>query len=130
MQPMEQPRKSQLNVARWDMDKVRFRLDKPLAPNREIRGIADILKDVLGGIEQPQCENILVLRKAWPELVGEQIAHHSEPGFIKDAALFVYVDLPGWLPELERIKRMLLQKLQASYRELRIRRLNFLLEHK
>lgn len=127
---MEQPRNSKLNQARWDMDKVRFHLDKPLAPNREIRGIGGILKDVLDGLEEPQCENILILRKAWPQLVGEQIAQHSQPGFIKDFALFVYIDLPGWLPELERIKRMLLQKIQANYRELRIRRLNFLLEHK
>ncbi|MCF7817520.1 MAG: DUF721 domain-containing protein, partial [Kiritimatiellales bacterium] len=118
---MEQPRNSKLNQARWDMDKVRFHLDKPLAPNREIRGIGGILKDVLDGLEEPQCENILILRKAWPQLVGEQIAQHSQPGFIKDFVLFVYIDLPGWLPELERIKRMLLQKIQANYRELRIR---------
>jgi hypothetical protein len=130
MHGMEQPRKSKLNTARWDLDKVRFHLDKPLAPNREIRGIDDVLKDVLDGLEEPQSENILVLRKAWPTLAGEQIAKHSTPGFIKDFALFVYVDLPGWLPELERAKRPLLQKLQANYRELRIRRLNFLLEHK
>ncbi|MEN7972795.1 MAG: DUF721 domain-containing protein [Verrucomicrobiota bacterium] len=127
---MEQPRKSKRNAARWDMDKVRYHLDKPPAPNREIRAIDGILKDVLEGLEQPQCENILILRDAWPKLVGAQIAKHSEPGFIKESVLHVFVDLPGWLPELERIKRMLLQKLQSRYRELRIRRLSFLLEHK
>jgi len=128
MQWMEQPRKSKRNAARWDIDRVRYRMGKPPAPNREIRSIGDILPDVLGGLEQPQSENILILRKAWPKLVGEQIAKHSEPGFIKDFALHVFVDHPGWMPELERIKRILLQKLQAQYRELRIRKLNFLLE--
>ena len=127
---MEQPRKSKRNTARWDMDKVRYHLGKPPAPNREIRAIDGILQDVLDGLEQPQGENILILRDAWPKLVGAQIAKHSEPGFIKEFALYVFVDHPGWMPELERIKRMLLQKLQSSYRELRIRRLNFLLEHK
>ncbi len=112
------------------MDRVRYHLGKPLAPNREIRSIGDILPDVLGGLEKPQNENILILRKAWPKLVGGQISKHSEPGFIKDFALHVFVDHPGWMPELERIKRILLQKLQAQYRELRIRKLNFLLEHK
>jgi hypothetical protein len=34
------------------------------------------------------------------------------------------------MPELERIKGVLLQKLQARYREMRIRKLNLLLEHK
>ncbi|MCK4565133.1 MAG: DUF721 domain-containing protein, partial [Verrucomicrobia bacterium] len=96
----------------------------------DIRSIDGILKDVIDGLEQPQSENILILRDAWSELVGEQIAKHSTPGFIKDFALNVFVDLPGWMPELERIKRLLLQKLQSQYRELRIRKLNFLLEHK
>jgi hypothetical protein len=127
---MEQPRKSKHNSARWDMDKVRFHLAKPVSPNRDIRSIDGILKDVLDGLEQPQSENILILRKAWPELVGPQIAKHSSPGFIKDFSLHVFVDHPGWLPELERIKRLLLQKLQSNYRELRIRRLKFLLEYK
>ena len=127
---MEQARNSKPNRDRWDMDKVRFHLDKPLSPNREIRGIDDILKDVVEGLEQPVQENVLVLRKAWSELVGEQIAQHSEPGFIKDFALHVFVDHPGWMPELERIKGMLLQKLQARYREMRIRKLILLLEHK
>ena len=127
---MEQPRNSKPNRDRWDMDKVRFHLEKPPAPNREILGIDDILKDVVAGLEQPVQENILVLRKAWPKLVGAQIAKHSEPGFIKEFALHVFVDHPGWMPELERIKGMLLQKLQSQYRELRIRKLNLLLEHK
>ena len=127
---MEQPRNSKLNAARWDVDKTRYHLDKPPAPNREIRGIGGILHDVLAGLEQPQCENILILREAWPKLVGEQIAKHSEPAFVKDFNLHVSVDLPGWLPELERIKRPLLQRLQANYRELQIRRLTFILAHK
>ena len=130
MRGMEQPRNSKPSRDRWDMDKVRFHLDKPPAPNRDILGIDDILKDVVAGLEQPVQENILVLRKAWPKLVGAQIAKHSEPGFIKEFALHVFVDHPGWMPELERIKGMLLKKLQSRYRELRIRRLNFLLEHK
>ena len=127
---MEQARNSKPNRDRWDMDKVRFHLNKPISPKREIRGIEDILKDVVEGLEQPVHENVLVLRKAWPELAGEQISQHSEPGFIKDFALHVFVDHPGWMPELERIKGMLLQKLQARHREMRIRKLILLLEHK
>lgn len=127
---MEQPRNSRPNADRWDMDKVRFHLDKPPAPRRDIREMHDVLNDVVTGLVQPTQENVLMLRKAWPELVGPQVALHSEPGFIKDFALHIFVDHPGWMPELERIKGMLLQKLQASYREMRIRRLNFLLEQK
>ena len=89
-----------------------------------------MLSDVVTGLVQPTQENVLMLRKAWPKLVGPQVASHSEPGFIKDFTLQIFVDHPGWMPELERIKGVLLRKLQANYREMRIRRLNFLLEHK
>jgi predicted nucleic acid-binding Zn ribbon protein len=127
---MEQARNNKTNRDRWELDKVRFHLDKPPAPRREIQEIGDILQDVVEGLEQPVQENVLVLRKAWPDLVGAQIAKHSEPGFIKDFALHVFVDHPGWMPELERIKGMLLQKLQSRHRAMRIRRLNLMLEHK
>ncbi len=101
-----------------------------MSPKRDIRNMRDVLSDVMDGLEQPQSENILILRKAWPKLVGAQIAQHSEPGFIKDYVLHVRVDLPGWMPELERLKRVLLQKLKSQYHELQIRRLNFVLAHK
>lgn len=127
---MEQPRDSKPSPDRWDIDKVRYQLDKPLAPNRDLRGIGDILPDVIEGLEQPVQDNILLLRKVWPELVGGPIASHSVPCYIKDFMLHVFVDHPGWMPELERIKSLLLKKLQASYREMRIRRITFILEQK
>ncbi len=130
MPVMEQPRKNKLNIDRWDMDKVRYHLDVPPSPKRDVKSIAEILKTVVEGFEQPVQENILVLREAWPKLVGVQIAKHSEPGFIKDFQLYIFVNHPGWIPELERIKRMLLQKLQSSYRELNIRQIRFELQHK
>jgi len=127
---MEQPRNSKRDRDRWDIDRVRFRLSKPPAPNREVRGLGDILADVVKGLEQPTQESILVLRKAWPKLVGGPNAKHSEPGFIKDFTLHVFVDHPGWVPELERLKRPLLMKIKSSYREMRIRKLRFLLQHR
>ena len=122
---MEDPRKSKISWDRWSVDRIRFRLDKPPAPKRDIRPIEDVLQDVVAGLEQPQDENILILRKAWPEIAGAQIAKHSDPLIIRNFVLQVEVDHPGWLPELERMKRILLQKLQSSYRELRIRQLHF-----
>lgn len=127
---MEEPRKSKPNYARWNIDKVRYHLDKPPSPRREVRPISDILKDVVDGLEEPQCENILVLRKAWPKIAGQQIAQHSEPGCLEQFTLRIDVDHPGWLPELERLKRSLLKKLQSNYPELRIRKLYFSLTHR
>lgn len=126
---MEQPRNSRVNRERWEMDKVRFHLRKPPAPKRDVKMMADILKDVIEGFEQPVQESVLVLRESWPKLVGQQIAQHSEPGFIKNNALHVFVDHPGWLSELQRMKRPLQMKLQSQYGELRIRQLLFSLKH-
>lgn len=122
---MEDPRNKKTNWGRWNVDRIRFRLAKPPAPARDIRPIGDVLKDVVAGLEQPQDENILILRTAWPELAGAQIAKHSQPASLQHFVLHVDVDHPGWLPELERLKRVLLQKLQSNYRELRIRQLHF-----
>ena len=127
---MEQPRNSKPNPDRWDMDKVRYQLENPPAPNRAILGIDEILTDVIEGLEQPVQDNVLLLRKAWAELTGGPIALHSTPGFIRDFTLHVFVDHPGWMPELERTKGMLLKKLQARYRDLRIRKMTFILEQK
>ncbi len=130
MLSMEDPRSNKRNHARWDIDRVRYHLDKPSAPNREIRRIDDILKDVVEGLEAPQDETLLVLRDAWPGLVGQQIAKHSQPASLEYHALNVSVDHPGWVPELERLKRVLMQKLQARYPDLQIRKLNFVLLHR
>lgn len=122
---MEQPRKSRKNDNRWDIDRVRYKLDKPMAPKRDVKSVGEILKNVVQDFEQPVQESVVVLRASWPKLVGQQIAQHSEPGYIKDYCLAVFVDHPGWMPELERLKRPLLMKLQSSYREMQIRRLRF-----
>lgn len=127
---MEQPRNSRWNKDRWALDQIRFRMDHRPSPKRDIKSVGDILKDVVGGLEQPVQESVLVLRESWKKLAGEQIAKHSEPGFIKDYALHVFVDHPGWMPELERHKRPLLMKLQSGYSEMRIRQIRFLLKHR
>lgn len=126
---MEQPRRIKKNDSRWDIDRVRYKLDKPMSPKRDMKSVSDILKDVVSDFDQPVQESIMVLRNAWGKLTGQAIAKHSEPGYIKDYALVVFVDHPGWIPELERMKRPLLLKLQSNYREMQIRHLRFELKH-
>lgn len=130
MRFMEDPRNVKRNYARWDIDQVRYHLDKPVSPNRHIRRVDSILKDVLADLEETQCENILLVRDAWPRLVGEQIAGHSSPASLENRVLRINVDHPGWMPELERMKRILLYKLQSKYPDLHIRHLHFTLLHR
>lgn len=127
---MEDPRNSRRNHARWKIDQVRYQLDRPFSPKRDIRHIGEILRDVVDGLEEPVSEDLLVLRNAWPDLVGVQIAAHSQPFGLNGPVLVVGIDHPGWLPELERIKRPLLGKLQSGYPGLRIRNVHFFLRHR
>ena len=126
---MEQPRHSKRNKERWDIDRIRYKMEQPPAPIRDVKSVGDILKDVVLGLEQPVQESVLILRESWEKLVGEQIAKHSSPEFIKGYALYIFVDHPGWMPELERHKLPLLMKLQSNYREMRIRHIRFQLKH-
>jgi predicted nucleic acid-binding Zn ribbon protein len=127
---MEDPRNSKRNFARWNIDKVRYHLDKPVAPSREIRRLDSVLRDVLDDLEESQNEDVLIVRDAWPELAGQQIASHSMPASLEYHVLRINVDHPGWMPELKRMERILLQKLQSRYPDLRIRQLRFVLIHR
>lgn len=97
---------------------------------RDAAGIAEILDGISGALERPEDQRVSALRSKWPEVAGKQIARHSQPGFIKGFTLHVFVDHPGWMPELERMKRILLERVQSRFHGLRIRRLVFLLEQK
>ena len=130
MRLMEDPRNAKRNQARWNLDKVRYNLDKPVAPSRDIRRLDSVLKDVLDDLEESQNEDTLIVRDAWPQLVGQQIASHSMPVSLEHRVLSVNVDHPGWMPELKRMERILLQKLQSKYPDLRIRQLRFILLHR
>ncbi len=124
---MEQPRKIGADRARRELDRIRYRTDAPLPPHREIRSIGELLPDVAGGMERPTQEEVLLLRSSWSDLVGEQVAQCSEPWFIRDFQLHVSVNHPGWMAELERSKPLLLRRLEGSFADLRIRRVNLLL---
>lgn len=130
MVSMEHPRNSRTDQARWELDKVRCYLEKQPSPNREIRGIGEILADVLEGLDEPVPETVLVLRDAWSELAGPQISRHSRPIALENFTLRICVDHPGWLAEIERTKRLLLRKLQAGYPSLGIRQLQLELGHR
>ena len=123
---MKWSKKSEFN----DPTVWRHRQHAKKRPPREAAALPDILALIVENLEKPVDIRVSLLRDAWPKLAGRPIADHSTPGFIKDFALHVFVDLPGWIPELERIKRFVLQKIQVQYPKLRIRKINFLLEHK
>ena len=85
----------------------------------------DIVAEVAAGLDQPLQESIRVLRSVWPKLVGASIALQSEPGFIKEGTLYIFVSQAGWLSELARMRLLILHKIEDRYTEMNIRRLQF-----
>jgi len=126
---MEQPRRLKYRRARHELDRTRHGLEaRRPTPEREVRCIDSILGEVMEGLRVPEREETKLLRGAWPELVGAQIAAHSRPGRVENGALRVFVNHPGWMPELRRIDRVLISRIRERYPALRIRRIWFELE--
>lgn len=61
----------------------------------------------------------------WDEVVGELIAGHAQPENIKRGKLFVKVSNPAWLPELESMKRKIIERLNTEVRSKTIRDIHF-----
>ena len=70
------------------VDRVRYQMSQPAAPQRDTVAVKDIVAEVAAGLDQPLQESIRVLRSVWPKLVGASIALQSEPGFIKEGTLY------------------------------------------
>ncbi|MCF7849848.1 MAG: DUF721 domain-containing protein [Kiritimatiellales bacterium] len=110
---------------RWDIDKMRYQMDKAPPPKRDVKSMGELLPEIMSAMDQPQDEAITVLCGAWEQLVGAQVAAYSKPGYLQERVLYVFVNHPGWITELQRMKRPLLQKIQQHYREMKIRQLRF-----
>ncbi len=58
------------------------------------------------------------LFSSWTKLLGndmEDIAAHSEPVDIKNNALIIYVDHPGWIQRIEFKKHHILRQVRKKY---------------
>jgi predicted nucleic acid-binding Zn ribbon protein len=51
--------------------------------------------------------------RAWPRIVGSQVARHAKAEKVAGATLYVAVDSAAWMNELAAIKNLLLDKLNA-----------------
>jgi predicted nucleic acid-binding Zn ribbon protein len=122
---MEEPRNRKVNRDRWELDRVRYQLDQPLAPARDMMALKDLLGPVADGLDQPLQESIRTLKKEWASIVGEPIAMQSEPAFIREGILYIFVQQSGWLSELSRMRGPLLRKIEGTYSEMNIRKLHF-----
>ena len=69
-------------------------------------------------------EEYVAFFKSWHRIVGTDIASHTRVTDIKNGALKVEVDHPGWMQKLQMKKEQVLQRVASQYPQLEIRTLH------
>jgi hypothetical protein len=62
---------------------------------------------------------------AWKEIVGESVAHQTQPRSIRNRILFIDVSHPTWMQQLQFLKPTLLEKINTFLREPLIQDIRF-----
>ena len=85
-----------------------------MARNSSFHRISNVLEKILPfyGLKTRLVE--WSLRLKWREVVGEQVAAHSQPTRLNFKRLLVMVDSPAWVQHLSFLKPELLDKIQCS----------------
>ena len=65
--------------------------------------------------------------QSWDKIVGVDLAAHSDAVDIRNGALIIEVDHPGWMQRLHMQRERILKTLQSKYPGLGIRNLHFTL---
>ena len=125
---VDELRNKKISRARWELDSIRFHLEKTPAPMRSIRTLQELIPEVLPNMDTPVDERVTEIKKRWKEWVGEPIFHQTTIQSIEQKVLIVLVKNSGWISELERIKRVVLQKINDHFGSKQIQRIQFLLD--
>jgi hypothetical protein len=62
---------------------------------------------------------------AWKEIVGESVALHTQPRFVRNRILFIDVSHPTWIHQLQFLKPTLLEKINTFLGEPHIQDIRF-----
>jgi hypothetical protein len=125
---VDELRNKKISRARWELDSIRFHLEKTPAPMRSIRTLQELIPEVLPNMDTPVDERVTEIKKRWKEWVGEPIFHQTTVQSIDQKVLIVLVKHSGWISELERIKRVVVQKMNDHFGSKQIQRIQFLLD--
>ena len=125
---VDELRNKKISRARWELDSIRFHLEKTPAPMRSIRSLQELIPEILPNMDSPVDERVTEIKKRWKEWVGEPIFHQTTVQSIDQKVLIVLVKHSGWIPELERIKRVVVKKINDHFGSKQIQRIQFLLD--
>lgn len=63
--------------------------------------VAELVPRVLDELGLGSAQRTLELARRWPEIVGAELARHSEPALLRGAVLEITVDTSVWAQELK-----------------------------
>ena len=87
--------------------------------------VGALLQTVAGRLLNQPRSKAQKLRQAWHQVVGPQVALHTEPARLANGILTVRVDSPVWNQQLHHLKPELLEKLQNRLSPGMLRDINF-----
>jgi predicted nucleic acid-binding Zn ribbon protein len=87
----------------------------PWAPlpgeDRGPRRVGESLNRVAASMGVPEAATLPAVFGGWAELVGERVAAHAQPRWLRDGVLLVAVDQPAWATQLRFLEADLLARL-------------------
>lgn len=99
-----------------------------MAEEGETLGIGEVLQDFLSSEGMEDLGELIQIKKAWSELVGEKIAREALPYRLEGERLFIGVRSHAWAQEMhyrkEEIIKSVQEKTGAEIREIVIKKVN------
>lgn len=80
-------------------------------PPRPVSASLESVTRDLGGAGGPA---LVGLMRRWPEVVGDQLAAHCRPLSLRDGALTVGADEPGWAAQIRWLEADLMARLAQA----------------
>jgi predicted nucleic acid-binding Zn ribbon protein len=78
--------------------------------------VGELLPEILEKIEKKSGGKLAHILAKWPEIVGDEVARHTLPVFLRDERLGVEVDDSVWLAELSRFhRRRMIEAVNRSF---------------
>ena len=87
----------------------------PYGLGRDPRGIEDVLDNLTQsmGWESPMAKSELLA--AWPDLIGEDVAAHTDPVSVEDGLLTVRCDSTAWAQQLRSMRNVVLARIAERH---------------
>lgn len=91
--------------------------------NAEFHTASDVVNKFFSGISVEKMNEANGFLRTWNEVVGTNIAAHSQVIDVDRGAVIVEVDHPGWAQQIQLKKRTILDRLKKGFPDLEIKNL-------